>query len=796
MTIESMDTTMSRSEEIAIEQAYFDAAAEARDVAAAERSVENWSAGTAAERRAFQRAFDSSGSGIADANIAFGRMDLDDGEVYYVGRQRIYDAEKQLLVINWQAPAATAYNQATAGNPNGLLRKRAFTAENNRILDFHDTVFKELAAAVAELEQWESPDDALLDALSTKRSGQMTDIVRTIQAAQDKIVRMDKDRLLIVQGGPGTGKTAVALHRVSWILFNYQDEIRPQDVLVVGPNPTFTRYIRRVLPDLGDNDVVQRSLPEMLAHGVKIAATEPDDVAAVKGSAMMADLVAAGLNDRIREPKTPVRVQMRLSGRYIEIPAASVTELIRHFRSEPYLDGRLRLRAALMELANAELRIPGKLASANRLDPKSLESAVNSVWPQLSAPQFVRELLGSRDRIIRAAADTDLRASDVSLLHRPMASSISGEPWTLADLALIDEATEAMQGEQELFQHIVVDEAQDLSEMQLMAIRRRSRKGSMTIVGDIAQSTGPTALDSWDRVTDFLRSSLPAETVELEHGYRVPREVFALAEPVLKVAAPSVAPPTVIRSAGEGPQFTSKDPEQLHAELAKIVLHHSGRGRFVGVIAVEEQWDDIRAAFRAEDIQWSESTSGDLSSAINLVTPEASKGLEFDAVIVVDPQSVLDRPHGERLLYIALTRTTTRLDIIYPSGRLPEILGETATQILAENEPDQLAGVEVGVSLQQTAGVGSSSEMTPIPEAAEPESIPQASMDTSAEPLLTEPSLDLKVDALQSGAVLSPIQQQMVKMAAQLFAKEMSSAFQPEIRSEVLKEIAQILELN
>lgn len=624
----------------------------------------------------------------------------------------------------------------------------------------------------------------------------MTDIVRTIQAAQDKIVRMDKDRLLIVQGGPGTGKTAVALHRVSWILFNYQDEIQPQDVLVVGPNPTFTRYIRRVLPDLGDNDVVQKSLPELLAHGVKIAGTEPDEVAAVKGSAMMADLVAAGLDDRIREPKVPVRVQLRGSGRFVDIPAASVTELIKYFRTEPYLNGRLHLRSALVELANAELRMPGKLASANLLDPKSLESAVNSLWPQLSAPQFVRELLGSRDRIIRAAADTDLRASDVSLLHRPMASSISGEPWTLADLALIDEATEAMQGEQELFQHIVVDEAQDLSEMQLMAIRRRSRKGSMTIVGDVAQSTGPSALDSWDRVTDFLRSRLPTEIVELEHGYRVPREVFALAEPVLKVAAPSVAPPKVIRSAGDEPQFTSKDPEQLPAELAKIVLHHSGRGRFVGVIAVEEQWHDIRAAFRAEDIQWSESTSGDLSSAINLVTPEASKGLEFDAVILVDPQSILDRPHGERLLYIALTRTTTRLDIIYPAGGLPEILGGTAAEVPVEDEPDRLAVVDSGVPFERMAALVAPSEMAKELEAPEPDNLTLEQIHTASAAVSPEPALAPEGQAFQGDPVLSPIQQQMVKMAAKIFADEMVSAVQPELRRAVIKEIGQILDLN
>ncbi|WP_104161519.1 ATP-binding domain-containing protein [Arthrobacter sp. ZGTC212] len=766
MSVESLSPRLEKAEELVAEQAYFDHAADAREAATTDRGVSQWSAGTAAERRAFARSFSSRSDVSLDDNVAFGRMDLDDGEIYYVGKYPVFDDEKNLLVVNWQSPAAAAYNQATARDPLGLLRKRSFDAERNRITDFQDTVFKELAQAVAELEQWQTPDDSLLAAMSEKRNGQMTDIVRTIQAAQDKIVRMDKDRLLIVQGGPGTGKTAVALHRVSWLLFNYMEELQPDDVLVIGPNPTFTRYIRRVLPDLGDNDVVQQALPEMLAPGTDVRAGESDTIAALKGSAIMADVIATGLADRIREPKGPVRIQIRSSGRFIEVPSDAVAMRIRALKSEVYLEGRAKLKTTLIELANGQNSPLARGAGTDLLDPKSLESVLSQMWPQLNPQQFVRELLGSKERLLRAAAGTNLRASDVELLYRPMSASIAAEPWTMADLALIDEATEGLRGAPALFGHIVVDEAQDLSEMQLMAIRRRSRNGSMTVVGDIAQSTGPSAMDNWERVEEMLASSHPCDVVELEHGYRVPHEVFALAAPVLAVAAPHVTPPLITRSAQAEPQFSETGEGDIAENIANIVVHHSGRGRFVGVIAVAELWEDIRNAFRADEIQWSESTSGGLSNAINLVTPEASKGLEFDAVIVVDPQSILDLPHGERLLYIALTRTTTRLDIVYPTGTLPTILGGNASV-----EGTVLPVAEIADGDVETSPKGQT------------EAIPVAPLTVAA----------VELSSSVGSVELSDFDRQMVNVVVQGIVNEMLSKVTQPLQRAVVQELIRLV---
>lgn len=811
VSIESLNPRLDRSGELVTEQQYFDYAADARELALTGRASEQWSAGTAAERRAFARSFANQSDVALDDNVAFGRMDMDDGDVYYVGKHPIFDEDKNLLVMNWQLPAAAAYNQASAREPHGLLRKRSFDTEKNRIRDFQDTVFKDLAQAVAELEEWRTPDDSLLAAMNEKRSGQMADIVRTIQSAQDKIVRLGKDRLLVVQGGPGTGKTAVALHRVSWLLFNYQDELQPEDVLVIGPNPTFTRYIRRVLPDLGDNDVVQQALPEMLAPGVEVRAVEDDNMAALKGSAVMADVIAYGLVDRIREPKGPVRIQQRSSGRFFELPLDTVKAQIRNFKSDVYLAGRARFKTALIELANAESMRLGPFMGTDLLDPKSLESVLNQMWPQLNPQQFIRELLGSKERLLRAAAGSDLRAADVELLYRPMAASISSEPWTVADLALIDEASEGLRGAPDLFGHIVVDEAQDLSEMELLAIRRRSRNGSMTVVGDIAQSTGPSAMDDWTRVEEMLASSLPADVVELEHGYRVPQEVFALAKPVLAVAAPHVTPPLITRMAGAQPQFSETTADGLADELAKIVVHHSGRGRFVGVIAVASLWPDIRAAFQAEDIQWSESTSGDLSNAINLVTPEASKGLEFDAVIVVDPRSIVDLPHGERLLYISLTRTTRRLDIVYPVGALPDLLsviesgaaGDPASPVTSRADRRDSAKdvTEAPSSGPATVPVASLDPLTPLtgstnlsPGGPALSPIPQAPARKPTDQISGGPEQDaLGLGLAVHKVELSTFERQMAEMTAIMIADEMLSTVQPKLRLAVVAELARII---
>lgn len=669
---------VSKTAELQREQSYFDRAKHFRDNQAAGWSLATASAGTAVERRAYKQAMEKRRVASPDDPVALSRIDFEDGEKLYIGKVAIFDEEKNLLVVNWQAPAAAVANQATAQDPMGLRSKRVFNAPANKIVDFEDFIYRALAAAVNELDEHSYTGDALLQALSRKRGSEMKDIVKTIQAAQDRLVRADPHQLLVIQGGPGTGKTAVALHRVSWLLFNYQDELPPEDVLVVGPNPTFTKYIRRVLPDLGDDDVVQQALQNLLSNDVRVIGKDSVDAAKIKGSARMSQILKNGLSQRIRVPSTEVRIQRRNTVLTVSIPAESVAAVLSDMQFETFADGRRRFRQRLVELCAPLLGNIRRVAPEQFLDVRALEAEVEKIWPQITPQQFLRELLGSKERLKRAASE-HLTAEEIELLYRQQSDKVADEPWTIADLALLDEAQALMRESPRKYGHIVVDEAQDLSKMQLRAIRRRSKSGSLTLVGDIAQSTGPYSRDSWDDVVDILTSGTPegvgSQVVELEHGYRVPKQVFDVALPVLRSAAPSITPPRILRGVEYEPRFAGAGGNELPQEVSRSVFTHSGRGRFVGVIAPTYLWPELRAAFRSDDLQWSESTEGELSTAINLVTPEDAKGLEFDAVLVVDPAGILAMPHGERMLYIALTRTTTHLDVIYPFGSLPEILG-------------------------------------------------------------------------------------------------------------------------
>lgn len=460
--------------EVQVEQDFFDLAVAERTRANAWADTSTWSGGTAAERRGFQRVRDAKTAFSDDDQVAHGSITLEDGETYHVGKLPVFTEDRDALVVSWQSEKGALYNQASYSDPRGLTSKRAIEAPRNKVLSVLDTIFADVQAKVAELRGESKPDDALLSSLESSRDGSMSDIASTIQAAQDRIIRSDKDQLLVVQGGPGTGKTAVALHRVSWLLYNFPEELKATDILVVGPNPTFTRYIRQVLPSLGDENVVQKALKDLLSPGITAVGSDDDATAELKGSAIMLDLLATALDDRIREPVDPVSLRLRNSGRSVDLDPRAVSERIRQLRSEIYVSGRSMLRDYLVELAGIELKLLAGTTASEMLDSKALDSATDRMWPQLSAQQFLRELLGSKERLLRAAPKQFL-AADIETMHRPSADKVSDEPWTIADLALLDEANELLRGEPELFGHIVVDEAQDLSEMQLAAIRRRSR---------------------------------------------------------------------------------------------------------------------------------------------------------------------------------------------------------------------------------------------------------------------------------------------------------------------------------
>jgi hypothetical protein len=464
------------------------------------------------------------------------------------------------------------------------------------------------------------------------------------------------------------------LHRVSWLLFNNLGRLSPDDVLVVGPNPTFTRYIRAVLPGLGDADVQHRSM-RALGPQASTRRQEAEDVARLKGEKRLATLLATALRQRVRFPAGQEQIEVGASGRGMAVTRADVEAQLRRFVQSVgnYNTGRLGFRSWLTSHV-------GPFA-----DPTQIDAAAERIWPSLTPQTFLRDLLGSRERLVAAAGD-DFTAGDVGRLLRPAAQRVADEEWSDADVALLDEADFLINGTVIRYAHVVVDEAQDLSPMQLRSIRRRSKAGSLTVVGDLAQSTGPWARDSWEDVISALRQELPAVAEELTLGYRVPEQVFALAAQLLPSAAPGVTPPRVIRTGPADPDLRPVDADDRVPEAVKAARDHAGRGLFVGIVCPATLRDELNDALQRAGVAWSDASRGNLSKSINVVSPEDAKGLEFDAVVVLEPEEIVEESgRGLRLLYVALTRTTRYLTVVYAGALLP--LPEGVSSSPAPREP-------------------------------------------------------------------------------------------------------------
>lgn len=669
MTAQLQDTDQDAFEaEKALEQDYFDMAKQAYDKHQADVGSSTVS-GNVHERSSQRAALLNRKTLEPSEAVATARMDLEDGETIYLGSVAIRDEKYDLLVVPWQSQIGEVFYEATHDEPRGLARKRIFTTTHNRIDSFNDVIFQKLSDDISS-GTFVGEQDPLLEDLERGRDEYMRDIVRTITAAQNRIIRAPKDQLLVIQGGPGTGKTAVALHRVSWVLYNYREELQPKDVLVVGPNPTFTKYIRRVLPTLGDVDVIQQSLAQLLAGDFAPRDIDKPDVARKKGSAKMESIVQSGLNGRARVPADGLRVRRIDTALNVSVTKEDIELLLTGITTGSYNRRRAQFRAALQTFVAGKIDA-GRRDSAPLIDRASLDEQSERVYPSLSPQQFVRELYGSKDRLIRAGATE----SEVELLYRPAAPRIGDEPWTMADLGVIDCAADAINGTLSRYGHIVVDEAQDLSYMQLRAVRRRSQNGSMTVVGDIAQATSAYSRKDWNQVLTTLGTEGNFTEAELTIGYRVPAPVLAIAAKVLATAAPGLtAPEAFPRQIEEEPRWRVVALGGLMDAVVSSVKDYSSRGLFVGVVAAEPQMVSVRAAFRAAGIKYSDSAEGGLSQGINLVSPEDSKGLEFDAVVVVEPASILELPQGDKLLYVALTRTVHHLDVILRADRVPEML--------------------------------------------------------------------------------------------------------------------------
>jgi DNA helicase IV len=648
---------------------------------------------------------------IGRESLVFGRIDEEAGDAFHIGRLAVSGRDQEPMVVDWRAPVAEPFYRATGRHPMGLVRRRHFSTEGRRLVGMEDEVFGN--GAVMGDDGQDLTDSlvgtgALLAALERSRSGQMRDIVATVQKEQDEVIRADLPGVLVVQGGPGTGKTAVALHRAAYLLYTHRFPLERQGVLVVGPNPLFLRYIDQVLPSLGETGVALTTVEGLVAD-VRPKAQDNRTAARVKGDVRMSRVVAKAVRDRQRPLKKPVEIGAG-GVRLVLTPAMSeeivsqarrrsgahnarrrfLETLVRKRLHQQYLEALERQRRSGLREERGEEDTDASdtdLWRVIRREPE-LTAALDRMWPVLTPQELLHDLYGARP-LLELAGKGVLSEDEARSLYRPRAASLDAIPWTAGDVPLLDEARVALgtkrassgeDGEIRNYGHIVVDEAQDLTPMQLRMLSRRSLSGSMTVVGDIAQATGPRAPSSWDDITRHLPIRRPPKVVELTINYRTPAEIMEVAGRVLAVAAPHLRQPRSVRSTETPPRRVWASAAELAGMVARTAASELERvgGGTVAIIAPGSLVGALGAGLEAEGVAFGDPDRTGLEAPITLVPVGVVKGLEFDSVVVVEPARIVaESPQGLRALYVALTRSTKRMTVVH-SEPLPEPLSVLA----------------------------------------------------------------------------------------------------------------------
>lgn len=658
---------------------------------------------------------------VADHGLCFGRLDAESGERMYIGRIGILGdtTTSDSLLLDWRAPAARAFYVATAAHPENMRRRRQFHSRGRRIVDFTDEVF----GPASTDEDDRDADAALLAAVNAPRGEGMRDIVATIQAEQDEIIRLDHPGVVVIEGGPGTGKTVVALHRVAYLLYTQRARFERHGVLVVGPNQAFLNHIGRVLPSLGESDVVFMTAGD-LVPGLEITAEDGPEAARIKGSVKILEVLAAAIADRQRLPEEPITIE--LTDTTVRIDAATAEWARQEAREStlPHNDARAKFREIIVyvlteratsriakgwlsrEDTNAWAELRADL-SRELDDHQQVSAAIDALWPILTPEELLGSLYASHDRLQAAGADPALWRAD-------------GRAWTVSDAPLLDElvdllgrdrrAEEAAEkerqeeeayaagvldlmidredlmddedhllasdviGAEELadrflerdnrdvaeraaadrdwtYRHVVVDEAQELSEMDWRVLMRRCPSRSFTVVGDLAQRRSAAGSTSWHETMDpYVPGRWVYKTLTV--NYRTPAEIMAVAAALLAEIAPGVRPPESVRSSGVPPWSRQVDPDEVASAIEEFVRDEAAREGSSVVIGPP--------------------------GVPGTVPASETKGLEFDAVLVVEPERILaEGPRGAAELYVALTRATQRLGVLH-TGPLPPALAGLA----------------------------------------------------------------------------------------------------------------------
>jgi DNA helicase IV len=634
---------------------------------------------------------------LPDTPLFFGKLDylqppgldeLDAGSIedadceeFYIGRRHVHDPEGRPIVIDWRAPVARPFYRASRAEPMGLLGRRRFGFSGGALTAYEDEDFTAPVPGRADGQADARADgqgvsQILLDEIERPRSGPMRDIVATIQPDQDDIVRASADDTICVQGAPGTGKTAVGLHRVAYLLYAYRDRITRRGVLVIGPNRAFLSYIRNVLPALGEMEVTQATMTDLVAGQakLKVRAADAEQAAWVKGDARMAEVLRRALWSHLSEP--PEALLLVRGSRRWRISTYELGDLAAELRDRGvrYGAGRDMLANRIAHVVLTKMEAAGEACDDRTHDAvrrtRQVKAVVDAIWPKVDPSRLVYGLL-SDPQVLARAADGVLTEAEQEALSWPAAGGdspagrgLGSARWSAADLVLIDEAA-ALIDRPPGVAHVVVDEAQDLSPMECRAIARRCETGSATVLGDLAQGTSPRATASWPDLLAHLGES-NAQLRVLEMGYRVPRQILDFANRLLDEIGPDLGRPASLRHDPAALDIQPVGPGELDAALLAACGEAARRPGSVAVIAADDQVTALHRALRAAGVEHAVLDGIQPEGQLSIVPVSLVKGLEFDQVIVVEPAriSALDR-RGMQRLYVALTRAVSRLTVLH-----------------------------------------------------------------------------------------------------------------------------------
>ncbi|MFI1288986.1 HelD family protein [Streptomyces sp. NPDC020792] len=614
---------------------------------------------------------------LSDTPLFFGRLDYlhapgadraegAEGERFYIGRRHVHDGEGDPMVIDWRAPVSQPFYRAARKDPMDVALRRRFGYTGGDLTAYEDEHLSDPAEAA-------STSKLLQQEIERPRVGPMRDIVATIQPEQDEIVRSGMSGTVCVQGGPGTGKTAVGLHRVAYLLYAHRERLARTGTLVIGPNRSFLHYIEQVLPALGELTVQQATVGDLVAH-VEVRGTDDAATAIVKGDARMAEVLRRALYSHVTMPTEPV-VVVRGSRRW-RVPAYELEDIVRELLDRGIRYGAARealpqriAHAVLVQMERAGEAPDDRVQDAVARNA-AVKAAVKAVWPPVDPAKLVLRLLTDADFLAEHADGILTEEERKTLLWARPVRSVKSAKWSAADAVLVDEAADLVERTHSLG-HVVLDEAQDLSPMQYRAVGRRCTTGSATVLGDLAQGTTPWATRTWEEALAHLGKS-DGLIEELTAGFRVPTDVITYASRLLPHIAPGLTPVASVR---ENPGFFEIRTAAGDADVVSAceeLLRNEGS---VGLIAADARVPAVAEALTAAGLPYlapGEETTAE--TRLTLVPASLAKGLEYDYVVLDEPQAVVDGEPDERTglrrLYVALTRAVSGL-IVTHTAPLP-----------------------------------------------------------------------------------------------------------------------------